>query len=112
MSTCSELIIKATGASGDDIATIDNIMREELFHSPPDWQTARQIASAARKAQAMLRADYEFDHIVHGDLRLAFKESTLERSLNQPTTGSPSELDLRITRQSSDRFSEQAFSPA
>ena len=58
MSAYSDLIIEATGASGDDVTIIENIMREEIFHSTLDWQTARQFATAARKAHAMFRADY------------------------------------------------------
>jgi len=123
MSAYSDLIIKATGAAGDDVTIIENIMREEIFHSTLDWQTARQLATAARKAQAMLRADYEFHHLVLADRRLAFEESKLEQSLNQATPGSASTLalraeleavqqSLRTTRQSLDRFFKQAFSPA
>lgn len=119
----ADIIIKATGATGDDVIIIENIMREEIFHSTLDWQTARQLATAARAAQTMLREDYEFHHLVLADRRLAFEESKLEQSLNQATPGSAStlallaeleavQLSLRTTRESLDRFFKQALSPA
>ena len=123
MSAYSDIIIKATGASGDDVIIIENIMREEIFHSTLDWQTARQFAAAARAAQVRLRDDYEFYHLVLADRRLAFEESKLEQSLNQATPGSASaisfqdELDsvrqsLATTRESLERLFDKTSSPA
>jgi len=45
-----DLIIKATGASGDEVTIIENIISGEIFHSTTDWQPPRQLANAARKA--------------------------------------------------------------
>jgi hypothetical protein len=90
----SDIIIKTTGAAGCDVIMIKNIMREEIFHSTLDWQTARQLATAARAAQTMLRGDYEFYQLVLADRRLTFQGSKLEQFLKQATPGSASALAL------------------
>jgi hypothetical protein len=118
----AHIIIKATGATGDDVIIIENIMREEVFHSTLDLQTAGQLATAAQAAQTMLRGDYEFHHLELSDCRLALEESKLEQSLNQTTPGGPPVLSLRYeldsvrrsfctTRQSLNCFFDQAFCP-
>ena len=124
MSAYSNLIIKATRASGDDVAIIENFMREEILHSTFDCQTARQCATAARTTQPILREDYGLCHLVPADPRLAFREPILEHgSLNQATADRARALCLRTeleaaqqslhtTRQALDRFFKQAFSPA
>lgn len=59
------LIEEATDAPARDLAQIENIMREEIFHSTLDWQSAEQLSDAARQAFARLNADrelYEFSH--------------------------------------------------
>ena len=77
----SEIIAAATGAGGDDLAIIEDIMRNEIFHSTLDWQSRTQLENAARKAAALLEADREF--YVHSlkVRRLTFEEMRL--------TGSP-----------------------
>jgi hypothetical protein len=50
-------IIEVTGCSQEDAVMIEHIMREEIFHSTLDWQTAAQFNRAARKAAKMLVAD-------------------------------------------------------
>jgi len=50
-------IIEVTGCSQGDAVMIEHIMREEIFHSTLDWQTAAQFNRAARKAAKMLAAD-------------------------------------------------------
>jgi len=103
MSAYSDIIIKATGASGDDVIIIENIMREEIFHSTLDWQTARQLTTAARAAQVKLREDYEFYQLVLADRRLAFQESKIESDLGQVVPGSAEaqalSLELESVRQ-------------
>jgi hypothetical protein len=57
------LIQDATHAPASDLAQIENIMRDEIFHSTLDWQTREQLADAARQAFARLndnRELYEF----------------------------------------------------
>ena len=57
------VIQKATGASLNDLAMIENIMRDDIFHSTLDWQTCEQLSSAARQAFCLLNENrdmYEF----------------------------------------------------
>jgi hypothetical protein len=59
------LIQDATGVSAKDLAQIENIMREEVFHSTLDWQSREQLADAARQAFSRLNEDrglYDLDH--------------------------------------------------
>ena len=53
------VIYEATGAPAADLARIENIMREEIFHSTLDWQTREQLAAGAREAFARLNEDRE-----------------------------------------------------
>ena len=57
MSGYEKDIVEVTGCSPDDAAMVEHIMREEIFHSTLDWQTAAQFNRAARKAAKILAAD-------------------------------------------------------
>ena len=54
LSGYKRLIQDATGAPVGDLALIERIMRDEIFHSTLDWQTAEQLAGAARQARRLL----------------------------------------------------------
>ena len=54
------LIQAATAAPHKDLSMIENIMRDEIFHSTLDWQTAEQLTDAARQAFERLKQDREF----------------------------------------------------
>ncbi len=49
------LIQRATGAPAADLALIENIMRDDIFHSTLDWQTREQLTDAARQAFTLLQ---------------------------------------------------------
>jgi len=68
-----QLIRKATGAPDQDLARIEQIMRDEIFHSTLDWQSRGELAAAARQAQRRLNEDREMYDL---DLacRLAMRE--------------------------------------
>lgn len=51
------LIQDATKALAKDLVLIENIMRDEIFHSTLDWQTREQLADAARQSFARLNED-------------------------------------------------------
>lgn len=52
----SQLIAAATGAPASKLGILENIMRDEIFHSTLDWQTADQLAAAARQAHDIYRS--------------------------------------------------------
>lgn len=65
LSPIRQLIQSATQAPAKDLALVENILRNETFHSTLDWQTREQLTAAARQAFARLNADrklYEFSH--------------------------------------------------
>lgn len=58
----------ATQAPEEILPILERIMRDEIFHSTLDWQTARQFNAAARKAHKMYREAqyyYDADHALH-----------------------------------------------
>ena len=60
MSFYQDLIIKTTGVNARDAGYVEDIMREDIFHSTLDWQSRRQFVLGAREAVKMLniyRAD-------------------------------------------------------
>ena len=64
MTPLRQLIQEATGAQADDLAMIEHIMRDDIFHSTLDWQTAKQLRVAAREAFELFQENhdlYEFD---------------------------------------------------
>ena len=56
MNYYEDLIIRATGVPGRDARYVEDIMRNDIFHSTLDWQTRAQLVRAARKAADLLKA--------------------------------------------------------
>ena len=65
MNPLHQLIREATGAAVGDVARIENIMRDEIFHSTLDWQTREQLVDGARQAQEHLAANRELYDLEH-----------------------------------------------
>lgn len=57
LNSYERLIQQATGAPVADLARMEDIMREEIFHSTLDWQTREQFVAAAREAHRLLNED-------------------------------------------------------
>ena len=49
-----KLIMDATGVSLETAAQVEDIMRNVIFRSTLDWQTAAQLKRAARQAVKVL----------------------------------------------------------
>lgn len=56
MSIYQDLITKATGVSAKDAGYVEDIMRQDIFHSTLDWQPKGQLVRAARDAVGLLAA--------------------------------------------------------
>lgn len=56
MSSYQDLIVKATGVNEKDAGYVEDIMREDIFHSTLDWQTRAQFVRGAREAVDLLKA--------------------------------------------------------
>jgi len=63
VSIYQNLIIKATGVDAKDAGYVEDIMREDIFHSTLDWQSRAQFVRAAREAVEMLKA-YRTDPVL------------------------------------------------
>ena len=50
------LIIEATGVSEKDAGFVEDIMRNDVFHSTLDWQTRAKFVRGARQAVKILKA--------------------------------------------------------
>lgn len=50
------LIIEATGIGEKDARFVEEIMREDVFHSTLDWQSRAQFVRGAREAVELLNA--------------------------------------------------------
>jgi hypothetical protein len=68
------LIEEATGAPVSDLAMIENIMRDDIFHSTLDWQTSEQLVGAARQAFALLNANRELYEFLQTSALATFNE--------------------------------------
>lgn len=50
------LIIEATGVSEKDAGFVEDIMRNDVFHSTLDWQTRAKFVRGAREVVKLLKA--------------------------------------------------------
>ena len=57
MTFYQDLIIKATAANRRDAEYIEDIMRNDIFHSTLDWQSRGELTRAAKEAAGLL-AEY------------------------------------------------------
>jgi hypothetical protein len=82
----SKIIRSTTGASEGQAAILEGIMRNEIFHSTLDWQSAEELQVAARKAYDIYRsAPCYYDGIaIHQ--KAAFKLAKLEAKLAKAVT--------------------------
>lgn len=51
------LIQEATGAPTRILSILENLMRDEVFHSTLDWQSREELMAGAVKAHALYRRD-------------------------------------------------------
>ena len=79
-------IEEATDALARDLAQIENIMREEIFHSTLDWQSREQLADAARQAFARLNEDREMYDRDHACRIAMFQKLRTEADLREHDT--------------------------
>lgn len=80
------LIREATGAPAADLPCIENIMREEIFHSTLDWQTREQLVDAARQANCRLNEDREVYDLDHACRVAMFHKMRAEADLGEHDT--------------------------
>jgi hypothetical protein len=55
MNFYEKIIVESTGATHDEAVAIEDIMRNDIFHSTLDWQTKAQLKKAAKEAQEIYK---------------------------------------------------------
>lgn len=83
LSGYAEDIAQATGAPVEILPILEDIMRQDVFHSTLDWQTARQFRAGARKALAIYTADAEFFQANFRVRRAHFRLMVAEQNLRE-----------------------------
>lgn len=82
-SAYAELIAKATGAPAELLPILENIMRDEVFHSTLDWQSAAEFREGARKAHRIYLANPSFYDADRRMRRASFRLMAATRELEQ-----------------------------
>ena len=70
----NRVIMDHLGCSADEAAMVEDIMRNEVFHSTLDWQTAEQLRQGTREAWAILQADRDFFEDHYREVQCVFEE--------------------------------------
>jgi hypothetical protein len=96
----SAAIAAATGAPTGKLALLENLMRDEIFHSTLDWQSAEELAEGARKAHDLYRSApgyYDGLQILHlAEFRLSVLEARLQSARNAADPSKTIELVTRV----------------
>lgn len=71
----NRVIMDHLGCSADEAAMVEDIMRNEVFHSTLDWQTAAELKRGAREAWAILEADSAMFEGHYREVRRFFQEA-------------------------------------
>jgi hypothetical protein len=94
------LIAAATGAPEIRLALLENLMRDEIFHSTLDWQSAEELAAGARSAHDLYRsAPAYFDglEILHrAEFRLIQLEAKLVKARKSAAPEKLADLETRV----------------
>ena len=105
----SQLIAAATGAATSKLAILENIMRDEIFHSTLDWQTSDQLAAAARQAHDIYRSAPCFYDMEAIHQKAVYNLSKLESRLAKArSSGDAAKIQDLETRVSLARLFEQS----
>ena len=96
----ASLIADATGASTSRLALLENLMRDKIFHSTLDWQSAEELAERARRAHDLYRstpAYYDGHLILHrAEYRLAGLERRRRKAHGSGGIRKITDLEIRI----------------
>ena len=114
LTTYEERIAEATGASDNLLPILENIMREEVFHSTLDWQDDEQFTAGARRALRIFLSNrrlYETEAAFHQSRCLRIEaEQTLAAT---QATGDPTAIRAAtgalVTARNKEAAALQAF---
>lgn len=74
-------IADATGAPDEILPILERILREEVFHSTLDWQSAAQLRAGARKAYRLYLGDTAFYDAFDRHHRASYRLFAAENAL-------------------------------
>ncbi len=96
----ASLIAAATSAAESRLALLENLMRDEIFHSTLDWQSAEELADGAKRAHDLYRsapAYYDGLMIVQrAEFRLAELESKLRKARDAGDSEKITDIETRV----------------
>lgn len=75
------MIQEFTNAAIDELPILENIMRNEIFHSTLDWQTRAQFRTGAKKALKLFQEDRAFYLANQRLKRASFRAFAAEQEL-------------------------------
>jgi len=79
----NDLIVEATGAWPHEINIVEVIMREDIFHSTLDWQTAEEFAEGAREAYALYLSAKSYYRAEMQHRHFFFHQSKTEKKIQE-----------------------------
>lgn len=105
----SAMIHEATGAPRRLLGVLENIMRQEVFHSTLDWQTRAEFDRGAKRAYALYRRDTTFYDAQVALRATTFQVMQAESELAQARTcGGAAQIATATSRLDSARAAQAA----
>ena len=99
-SSYASLIAAATGAPECRLALLENLMRDEIFHSTLDWQCAEVLAEGARKENEIYDSAPAYYNglmiLQRAEFRLAKLEDSLRRVRDAGASEKIADLETRV----------------
>jgi len=74
MSSYAEMICQDTDCTPEDAAMIEDIMRNDIFHSTLDWQSRAEFRTGAREAAKLLEENRELFENARAQNRALFRQ--------------------------------------
>lgn len=97
-SAYADLIAAATGAGDDLLPILEKIMREEVFHSTLDWQSASQFRKGARQALVIYEENPKFFQAEMAFQRARFRMLKAEQDLSDLASKSTTSEELALAK--------------
>jgi hypothetical protein len=72
-------VVALLRCTNEEAVVIEDLMRNEVFHSTLDWLSKQQFNRGARKAKALLAGDREFFLQAYAERRALFRKARRQR---------------------------------
>jgi hypothetical protein len=81
MTSDADMIMADTGCTVDEAGLVEDIMRNEVFHSTLDWQSRAEFRRGAKKAWRIYQEDPEAYKAFRAQVQAAFWASRTGQEL-------------------------------